>query len=426
MLDEYPSDSDYRVIVEEKFGRDKMQQFLKENKKLLVHTDTTEDVADISRRIFFGFDDTDALKSGVLRRNNQEKSSAYLIKSEATNKELEEDLQRAANRNIIFDKNKNLAVERSKQLKEGFEITLSYTHKRTIQRNLLNKNEKKTTLRVENTGEEGVRKVTQDYQKYDEFNAMKGFFEGWKKELVAQDKPTIYPEGINLKRLDVESRVQLFTRLFTEHPGDWRFDQAIEIGLEQSEQPEAMFEEMEEEADLEEELDENLRGITDAVLRGENLRSNEFVQKCINSRYYFKSAQLRFSNTNSPKEVEIGLEFKEKPRETFDITIENEFRNTSDGREEMDFSQAYRRQTRDLFRDTVIEIFGELVDLPGLIESDDETTNLTELPGIGDDTAESLENAGFDTVEKAIKADREDLLKVNGIGEKIADRILSD
>ena len=427
MLDEYPSDSDYRVIVEEKFGRDKMQQFLQQNKNFLIHTDTTEDVADLSRRLFFGYEDTEALKRGVLRKGNEQKSSAYLIKSDASNEELEKDLDRACDNEIVFNKNKSLTIERTKQLDTGFEVELSYVHQRTIQRNLLNKNDKRTTLRVEETGEEDVRKVTQDYRKYDEFNAMKDFFDGWRRERLAQDKKPIYPEGINLKRLDVESRVELFTRLFTYHPGDWRFDEAIEIGLEQSEQPDEMFAEAEEDTeDLEEELDENLRGITNAVLRGENLRSNEFVQKCINSRYYFKSARLRFSSNEYAKEVDVGVEFKEKPRETFDITIESEYKKTEDGRKDGDFSPDFRDETRDLFRDVVIEIFGELADLPNLIATKDNSTNLTELTGVGNGTAENLENAGYDTIEDVIKAERDDLLKVKGIGEEIADSILGD
>jgi len=47
VMDEYPSDSDYRIFVEEKFGRNKTQKFLKQRKNFLVHTYTKSDVANI-------------------------------------------------------------------------------------------------------------------------------------------------------------------------------------------------------------------------------------------------------------------------------------------------------------------------------------------------------------------------------------------
>jgi large subunit ribosomal protein L32e len=61
-------------------------------------------------------------------------------------------------------------------------------------------------------------------------------------------------------------------------------------------------------------------------------------------------------------------------------------------------------------------------------EEDDEPeiAALTDISGVGNSKAESLEDAGYDTVEKVRGASQEDLADVNGIGMALAARIKAD
>jgi len=426
IMDEYPSDSDYRIFVEEKFGRNKTQKFLKQRKNFIVHAHTKSDVANVTRRILFGLEDAEHLKEGLLSQNQPEKSTALTFKSDATDEELSADLSRAQASETVFNENKSLRVSDTSQSEEGLEVELEYIHRRESQRALMDSNDKTTTITIEDTGEENVRKVSQDYRTYDEFNAVKDFFEGWNNRRVSDGQEPVERGDIILRRLRLEDRVEFFNDILSANPANWRFEDAVKMGIRQGEQTPEMFEDAEDEEDIQEELDENLRGITGAVLSGEGLRTNGFVQKCVDNGYFFESGRLLFVNTDIAEQVEISIEFKQKPKETFDISIENEYETTEDEREETSFDPEYRKEVRDTFRDLVVRLYGEYVDMPNLIDEKYGPQELTDLKGIGESTAENLQNDGFDSIEGVLDADRDELLEIDGIGETTVDNILGD
>ncbi len=59
-------------------------------------------------------------------------------------------------------------------------------------------------------------------------------------------------------------------------------------------------------------------------------------------------------------------------------------------------------------------------------ESGAKTIPLEDLSGVGEKTLENLKKAGFNTVEDIVKADIEDLLKVKGIAQKKAEKLIED
>ena len=58
--------------------------------------------------------------------------------------------------------------------------------------------------------------------------------------------------------------------------------------------------------------------------------------------------------------------------------------------------------------------------------ADDELTELTDISGVGDAKADSLREAGFETVDDIRGADQSALAEVNGIGNALAARIKAD
>jgi large subunit ribosomal protein L32e len=59
-------------------------------------------------------------------------------------------------------------------------------------------------------------------------------------------------------------------------------------------------------------------------------------------------------------------------------------------------------------------------------EAEDEIEELTDISGVGESKAGSLEDAGFDTVDKVRGASQDELADVNGIGMALAARIKAD
>lgn len=417
VMEEYPSDTDYRIFVEKEYGRDRGQEFLRDNKNFLVHTHTKSNVANIARRLLFGLEETEKLKEGILAKKNPEKSTALIFESEASEEELEADLSRAQSDEEEFDESKELSVSDTTHTEEGIEVELEYIHRQESQRNLMNANEKETSILIEETGEEDIWRVSQDYRMYDEFNAIKDFFEGWRKKRLASGEDSINMGDILLERLSLEERVDFFNDILTSNPGNWRFDDAIKMGIRQGED-DAIEEMFDDEDEFEDEIDENLRGITSAALSGEGLRTNGFVQKCIDNGYYFESGKLLFKNTDVAEEVEILIEFKKKPKETFDVSVENEYDSLEDGREETIFESDRRKEIRDTFRDLIIELYGQYVDMPNLIQEKTGIDELTEIDGVGESTAQNLREAGFESVRDVLEGDEESLLEVDDIGEE--------
>jgi len=62
---------------------------------------------------------------------------------------------------------------------------------------------------------------------------------------------------------------------------------------------------------------------------------------------------------------------------------------------------------------------------PQVHKKEKEVVSLEELPGVGEKTLISLKEAGFGTIEDILKASAEDLMKIDGIGQKRAEKILA-
>jgi hypothetical protein len=231
--------------------------------------------------------------------------------------------------------------------------------------------------------------------------------------------------NFNLEKIPPEERVDLFTKFLQTHPDSWRFEKVLELGIKQSGESGDLIEEesetVEDEEEIEEEIDENLRGITNAVLKGTGLRENQFVQDCLESGFYFSSVRGLFDDLDSTDSMELELKFKESPKKTFDVSIVDEYERTDEaGYEDGNLGSKKRAEIRDLFRRVVVDLYGDYIDEPALIEDKYGTDSLTDLKNIGDQIAERLVDKGFDSPEKVFNADTEELKKIEGIGEETA------
>lgn len=424
-MDEYPSVNDFRVFVEEKFKRDRTQRFLKRNKQFFVHAFRTEDVADITKYILFGYTDAEALKEGLLSQEGDgEVSTALTFKSDTSLGELSTDLERLKGETL--DESSELQIVDTQQGDGEVNATVSYKHRRETQRNLLNSEDKIAKFDIETTGEEDVWMVSQDYYKNDEFRALKKTLDSIDQKRQEDDRPSINMGDITLDPLTLENKVEFFNDLLTYNPGTWSFQTVLELGLQRGDDDNEIFEE-EEKEDLQEQLDDRLVGINRAVLKGEGLRSNGFVQDCIDNNYFFNSALVRYENTDVAKVVELSVEFKQGGRQTFDICIEGEYELNGEGEREPDtFTPEFREGIRSQFRDAIINLYGRYVDMPGLIEEKHTPQSIGELHGVGPKLEEKLKDAGYDSVDDVRSASTDELREIKGIGEEMAESLVNN
>ncbi|MFC7114037.1 hypothetical protein ACFQH2_02285 [Natronoarchaeum sp. GCM10025703] len=137
----------------------------------------------------------------MLEQEQEEKATAFTFKTEDGLEDLEHELSRASSNENVFNDNKNIKISDVSQTDGGFEVDLEYVYWRQARRNLMDSQDKKTSISVEETGEEDVVKVTQDYRKYDELGAVQDFFDGWNRYRMENGDDPLEKGEIVLERL---------------------------------------------------------------------------------------------------------------------------------------------------------------------------------------------------------------------------------
>jgi hypothetical protein len=217
----------------------------------------------------------------------------------------------------------------------------------------------------------------------------------------------------------------MFNDLLSYNPGNWVLDDVLQIGIKQGEEIEDVFEDVEDEEDLMEEIDDNLEGITDAVLTGQGLQANAFVQKCKKNGYYFKSTKLYYDNTDVAQKVEVLIEFKEGNRRSFDVSVEQGYEKVEDSIEQTKFDSDRKAEIRDQCREMVIDVFTNYLHPSELVELERKNTELDDINGIGDSTIEVLKEQGYESIEDVRAATVEELQELENIGETTAKRLVN-
>ena len=153
-MKEYPSDQDYKSIVEEKYGRDKAQSFFRRHSHVLVHSGETEDLANLTRRIYLGYNQTTSLKEDVLEKDKRKKATAFIFETEAKEEDLVQDLERTINTDYQYNENKELEVQSVASTDNGFDVNLQYEDRSPSRRPLQNTQKRSITVSLTQTDDD--------------------------------------------------------------------------------------------------------------------------------------------------------------------------------------------------------------------------------------------------------------------------------
>lgn len=424
-MDDYPSTSDFKETLIEFLGLEKSQKILREEKQFIVHTNKKQRLGDVGRLVLYGLNDTRRLKGEALSKERETKSTAFVVRSNASNEELVSDLVEARRNDETFDDKRDLKVKSVNETDDRFEFDLSFTQKRIGRRTLVGEIDRETTVRVENTDDEAVRTAIQDYQVIDHANAVASFFETWEANRRRNGDAPVKKLDFSIRRLPLKDRIELFDDILSEEPGYWRLEDVQQMGVERGEQPQMkeIFEEVETEEDVQDVVDDNLKGIQDAVLRGEGLRSNPIIQTCEDNGYYFKSAKLFMDNYDLAYKLEVLIEFKQGPRQRFDVRIEQVHEEREDGLVEVDVSPDTKQQFRDTFRNMVTDLYYEKL-RESSEDIEDVELNFTDLPGIAEGVEELLKENSYHSFEDISGSTLEELESIDGIGQMTAKKLI--
>lgn len=188
----------------------------------------------------------------------------------------------------------------------------------------------------------------------------------------SQEGSEVSLSHINLDLLTDKNKVGFYDRLSAHSFSNWRLKTVVGITVKKATSPE--------DDDIEEEDSENdesstgtLAGISQAVLNGSGLRSNEFVQNSIQQGYYISSMKYRYVCTQEAGEFVVAINSK---GENLRVDIEKSF-SDDDGKL---YVQPFPKELQDeiirAFQEAANTIFYSLIE-----EQKRASVNNATLPG---------------------------------------------
>lgn len=103
-----------------------------------------------------------------------------------------------------------------------------------------------------------------------------------------------------------------------------------------------------------------LSGISQAVLNGSGLRSNEFVQESINKGYYISAMRYRYEHKQDATEFAVVLSFK---NQDLRVDIDKTYLEEEGRIYVQPFVKAEQNEIVVKFQDAAYKIFGELLEM---------------------------------------------------------------
>ncbi|APX98397.1 helix-hairpin-helix domain-containing protein [Natronorubrum daqingense] len=426
IVEQYPTVKDIEVIYKDEIGRIDSQEFLRDDKKLFIHSGDAGKVANVGKHLLYDLDSVLLLKKELEGRSNSEKSTAFVVESKDSIDGLEGDLRALKEDGEIINEDSSLRITDTQRDEHSIDIQVSYTHRRSSQRNLMDATSRTTYFKIHETEEDNIYKVTQNFFNADEFDSVKELFGYWDRKRQFEGKSEVERADIRIEAISpLEDRVDFFDEFLTYNPNNWDTRNVRHLGVRQNGDQDDSFDSIESAGDeLEEQIDKHLSNITELALTGKSLRDNPIVDKCIENDFFFDSAKIYCENVERARGVEISVKFKQKGRNAFDLSINKEYELVDGDRKREPFSPNFRDQTRREFRDAVVDLYGEFKDMPDLVKERGDSFDFTDLPGIGPTIAENLESE-YESVYELMDAEVDNLIEIDGIGESTAERILA-
>ena len=304
MINEYIDCTEFmRLIEDQKIKPSVVKRYLKEQGMVFTSTNAHELAANVYT-IFLGCQEMDRLKQVIMHEANYEKS--VLVNSELT-VDSGDILDYFADE---FNKRrssgyKGISIEQPIISNNTMYLQLSYTKKVPGKNRFLKDTTHSVQIQIRKRNERAAsidirQQSSTDYQRV--------------LELLAaitgnQEESELTIKHVNLQVLLPQSRVSFFDELANKQYPNWRLKTITGITVKKLS---ASEDEEEEEisADEQEQPMGTLAGINQAVLHGNGLRSNEFVQTCLNQGFEITSMKYRYESKQEAIEFVVSVSSK--------------------------------------------------------------------------------------------------------------------
>jgi hypothetical protein len=310
VISEFTANMDFkRVIEEQQIRPNRVRAFLKENGIVLLNGNA-KDLSSSVYTLFLGSQDMTMLQELMMTEKNYQKSTMLILDP------IEPDQTQDLFKEILLDElnrfqsvGHRYTIEDISNDKAGnTHVKLSYVKHVTGRMAFVSKKKKVLNLHVEKIPK--TNKIKIDVRQTDSSDAKEflNFIEAINSD--NGDEGNIFNVNhIQLQSLTKQNRVEFFDMMAKYSFANWGFENITGISVSKSED-----ENEQEDEELESEHDDigTLAGISSAILKGKALRTNEFVQMCIDKGFMITAMKYRYRHKKESKSFVIDINFKNK------------------------------------------------------------------------------------------------------------------
>ena len=326
MISFYPDKNTLKEVMATKMTPPIVRNLCRSN-GIFLFSQSQEDLLETASLIFWGYDEIDMLSKTIDDSKNYKKSIRYQFEP-GQNVDIltsfldlinEKRRMQHDDDSVYIEEVKNVQIDGQKPDQQAKEITIKHIKNQPGRVRLLEKLEHTFTI-LAVPGDKGSLSVDIVHNDTSDLKAA--------KVLLGQlflDEKQVGAKQVLLSSLTTKNKVALFDRYFQLDHSDWMREEIKSITVERDNESD----------DDEENIEENLlAGINLALLRGTGLRTNSFVQKCLDQGYYFTQSSIKYSHRREAIKIVIDISFKDKDRYA-EISIANSY--------EVDNNMEYRK-----------------------------------------------------------------------------------
>lgn len=296
MISEFTSNSEFkRVIEEQQIKSNRLKQFLK-SKGIVLFNNKATDLALASYTLFLGSEDMTELQELMIVRNNYQKSTMLVL---TPAEDVEEDesildiLLDEINRYKTVVQGKYIIENINKEDEDNLHITFTYEKKLPGRIKLINTKKKTVNVHLFSIAES--RDIKVDIRQTDS-NDSKEFIsilEDLKDNISENNEQIFNIRHITLDKLKKDRKIQFFDLIAQEELDEWILETipgitVKKLGIDDEEIN------VTDDEDATAETRKALIGITSAILKGNGLRENSFVNNCIEEGFGITAMKFKY------------------------------------------------------------------------------------------------------------------------------------
>lgn len=313
----YPSPKDLEYILSDSVKKTVLTAFLR--KRGIFYFNTTQ--AELAHQLAFILWDAEALeefRAMAYRASNKKILSGFTLTS-ANSFELNQIYDTVREKGVLITSGYKLNVI-SKIIRgneTSYEGTLSYTKKSAGRIAFIRTEERDASFTMKRVNEKEWQ-VEVDGGKSNDGKAVLNMLENIVKD---------YDISMKTMRIDSLTKGQtiIFFDKLAKHgiSGEWEIEDVGRIYIKKDAGTKEENDDSDDTTeDTTEVTGEDLSGISNAILEGQNLREHEFVRKAEAAGYAFTSMTYLFSNKKTGAKIRLRAEFKGSPK-IFEVALED-------------------------------------------------------------------------------------------------------